>query len=117
MTDETQAPASRETDAAVARAMGYRIWIDSLGTYSMNNSDYNWKAIPPYSAETPDGYAAMASVLAWIESLGWRPCMDHFSELSWEATGVCGKEQIDRIGESLPLAVCRLALAVAKAGA
>ena len=62
-------PAGPELDAAVARAMGRTrgVFSGQLG---------KWNTDPdPYSADTPEGYAAMRDCLEWLGKEGWRAVM------------------------------------------
>jgi hypothetical protein len=137
--DDTQAPAGRETDAKVARAMGWKwytfgpklarakevCWLDNpadrlrwgsviveaVGDERIAHDAYS--RVPTYSADTDEGYAAMREVLAWLNKLGIEVSLDQFADFQWiaQCTGTYGEFR----APSLPLAVCRLALAVANA--
>lgn len=145
MTDDTKAPASRETDAAVARAMGWKWytfgpglnrakelrWLDNPADRHMAygpgivEADGDepvasdaYRSLRPYSADTDAGYAAMREVLAWLKSRGMRVVLETAftpDDLDEASVFPCGKDGFAThrlFAPSLPLAMCRLALAV-----
>lgn len=81
------------------------------------------RTVPRYSCKF-EGWAAMQDVLAWIESRGmWYQLHGpfgpgephHAAATTIGCTGWNGRPDVQCAAPSLPLAVCRLALAVAKA--
>jgi hypothetical protein len=116
MTDETQAPASRETDAAVARAMGKTVVAYAFDYRIASANGLPLYDLPPYSADTGDGYAAMQEVLAWLGEKRLGMCIEetgHMDDGKWCIS--CCIAGWTVAAPSLPLAVCRLAIAVARA--
>ena len=102
-------PASRETDAMVRLIIGVRYHADS----SCEEVEV------PYTADTPNGWAAMRECVAWLALRGYYVSMNQLTNKTWEAGGNKGYDMFDDpiapvwvTADTLPLAVARLVLLV-----
>ena len=118
-------PAGPELDAAVARAMGWRDYLDgtrleheaaggylTAGGLPRRVYAYGTSMVWRPSADTPNGYAAMRDCLAWLRKEGWRVVIKDRRSLGYLVilTKFDPPAKAVGVAPGLPEAVCRALL-------
>jgi hypothetical protein len=108
-------PPDREIDAAIARLLGYQQSVHFGAEDMYRKPGEDWHVLPHFTADTPEGWAAMREVWQWMEAQGYRirvrqlPCCERWGcEVKSDWTWLTG------CADSVPAAVCAAALKVAE---